>query len=295
MLVLLERSRPSSGFTSTDVAAVWILKLYQEDLRRNWSPDNAFWLLLFCCESLAATEALLQINPDVVHSTSGGPLAFNIFQAKIAEGMPDTVVPSFKLLARSGADLHHIGTTHSYGAPSPPAVPRRDTATSLAMRRSRSFSLWRNILHDVGVDLHDFAVAELLLPDSPLEACGWQLATLTTVLGESFEFCAVTVPQTLCWMCKREVYRIYDLHEEWWDHFLFEQRKQRPRRQSSSSSSSNSANDEFFDFEVPDVLEAERLDEAPSFLCWKCDSMQTIRGLQEESEMRETGRKERVP
>jgi hypothetical protein len=116
ILVLLERSRPSSGFTSSDAAAVWTLKLYQEDLRRDWSPENAFWLLLFCCESLAATEVLLQINPEVIHATAGGPLAFDVFQAKIAEGMPDTVLPSLRLLARSGADLHHTGTTHSYGA-----------------------------------------------------------------------------------------------------------------------------------------------------------------------------------
>lgn len=294
ILVLLERSRPSSGFTSSDAAAVWILQLYQEELRRDWSPDNAFWLLLFCCESLATTEALLRINPEIIHATSGGPLSFNVFQAKIAEGMPDTVIPSFRLLARSGADLHHIGTTHSYGAPSPPAKPQRDTATSLAMRRSRSFSLWRGMLHDVGIDPHDFAVADLLLPDSPLEVCVWQFATLTTVLEDTFEFQFIEMPQTLCWMCKREVYRVYDLQEVWWDMVLSTQREQSSRRQSASSSD-NSTNDEFFDFETAEVLGIERLDEPPTFLCWKCDVMQTIRGLQNESQMRESGRNDRVP
>jgi hypothetical protein len=294
ILVLLERSRPSSGFTSSDAAAVWILKLYQEELRRDWSPDNAFWLLLFCCESLAATEVLLRINPEVIHATSGGPLAFDVFQAKIAEGMPDTVLPSFRLLARSGADLHRIGTTHSYGAPGPPAKPQRDTATSLAVRRSRSFSLWRDMLHDVGLDPHDFAVAELQLLDSPLKLCGWQVTTLTTVLEITFEFAFIEVPQALCWMCKREVYRVYDLQEEWWDMVLSNRRAQLSRRQSTSSSD-NSTNDEFFDIETVEVLDTEWLDDPPSFLCWKCDIMQTIRGLQDESEMREGGREERVP
>jgi hypothetical protein len=297
ILVLLERSRPSSGFTSSDAAAVWTLKLYQEDLRRDWSPENAFWLLLFCCESLAATEVLLQINPEVIHATAGGPLAFDVFQAKIAEGMPDTVLPSLRLLARSGADLHHTGTTHSYGAQQPPAKPRRDTATSLAMRRSRSFSLWRDMLHDVGFYPHDFAVAELQLFDSPLKLCGWETSTLTAVLEDTFEFAFIEVPQTLCWMCKREVHRVYDLQEEWWDMVLSNRRAQLSRPPSSTlSSSGNSTNDEFFDLETVEMLDTEWLDDdLPSFLCWKCDIMQTIRGLQDESEMREGGREERVP
>jgi len=207
-LVLLERSRPFSGFTPSDAAATWVLDDCQEKLRRHFQPANAFWLLLFCCESAAATQARLRIHPAVVHATADGPDGFTLIHAKIANGISEAVLPAFRLLARCGADLHRAGTTQSYGTPAPPCC---DTPTSLALRRSRTFALWRSLLRDLGRNPVAFAAMELQRPDQPLALRDWRLATLAAALGNGLPLVPFLVSRSVCWLCQREVYRVYGL------------------------------------------------------------------------------------
>ena len=287
VLVLLERSRPSSGFTSSDAAATWVLNACQEELRRHFQPAYAFWLLLFCCESAAAMQVLLRIHPAIVHATADGLDGFNIIHAKIAEGFPEAVFLAFRLLARCGVDLHRTSTTQSYGAPAPPAPPCCDTPTSLALRRSSNFALWRALLRDLGCDP----------------------AALAAALGDDMPFVPFLVPPSLCWQCQREVYRVYDLDEGWWEAALADFRRwdglqgSRPVSRSSLASSGPWSSDaEFFDASetqaavVAGVKEATARTLPPSAsLCWKCDMMQVVRGEGDAGGERVVGGKERVP
>lgn len=287
ILVLLERSRPSSGFTLTDEPATWLLDICQEELRRHFQPANSFWLLLFCCESRYAMETLLRICPEVVHALHDEPDGFTLFHAKIAEGFPEEVIPAFLVASRHGADMHRIGTTRSYGALAAPAPPSRDTPTSLALRRSWTFILWREVLLNLDDDMAAFAAAELQHPQQPLAMRGWRLETLTAVLGNRISIVPYRVPRTLCWQCQREVHRVYDLNEEWWEEFLAEVRSgaslQRSRPGSSSSLGTGSSDDQFYDavethsranlLHEPDITAPS----PPAFLCWKCSMMHSVR------------------
>jgi hypothetical protein len=283
ILVLLERSRPSSGFTTDVEPAEWMLKMCQEAIQDYIPPENLFWLLLFCCESTVLTELLLKIHKNVVNTTCE-PGGFSVFHSKIAEGFPDSVIPCFEVLARNGADLHLVGSTDSYGAELlPQGSQPQETPTSLALRRSNFFYKWRTLLYTLRVDIQEFIAAELK-SSLVLAKQGWTISSLTNLFNTTFV--PFEVPRIFCWQCERDVHIIYSLGEEWWQELLTNIRDQKleqesVHRRSSDASNFSAQSDIFYDAtddEPLQVLEESEASKDTAFLCWKCNMMAAVRG-----------------
>ncbi|KAL1968865.1 hypothetical protein VTN77DRAFT_1226 [Rasamsonia byssochlamydoides] len=234
ILVLLERSRPSSGFTSDTRGAQWILDMFREEISTYCPKENLFWLMLFCVEDAELCRRMLDMRPDALNVVSE-PGGFSVILARMAENFPTMVIPSFKVLAERGADLHMVGKTRSYGADTLSNTAVSDTATSLALRRSVFFHQWRALLRDLGTDIPAFVEAELQA-GRPLAERGWTAETLLKLFETEFE--PQEMPRCECFFCGREVYRLYALDELWWEVFLANIKR--------DSSNYNSDDDEFW-------------------------------------------------
>ena len=74
--------------------------------------------------------------------------------------------------AKSGADLHHVGTNKD-------CSPIEECATSLALYNSRNFCKWRDILRGLKTDLDKFIVVEL--QNGRLQKDEWNAKSLQTL------------------------------------------------------------------------------------------------------------------
>ncbi|RDW57721.1 hypothetical protein BP5796_12522 [Coleophoma crateriformis] len=157
ILVLLERERPSSKFSTNIDTSKWVLETFKAELKEDHPMENVAWLLTFALESRELTQKILDFTNNMVDATFSHT-TFTPIHCKIAEGFLDSVIPSMKLLAERGANLHRVGSTTGYGAE---GLSRYDTPTSLAMRQSAFFFKWRQMIKDLSVDLGDFIKEEL--------------------------------------------------------------------------------------------------------------------------------------
>lgn len=211
VLVILERSRPSSNFSNDWTVALWVLEIFQEDIREFCPPETLFWMFLFCVDDERLCARVLDIRPEAADVTQS-PGSFTVIHAKIAENFPTVVLGSFKMLAKRGVDLHCVGTTIDYGAETL-QKPVSDTPTSMAMRRSLYFDRWRHVLKDADIGLDAFVEREIR--DGPLRGQGWTVETLSQLFELDYE--PLPTPQTFCHICNREVYRLYASDEAWWE------------------------------------------------------------------------------
>ena len=216
VLVLLESERPSSGFSDETIVSEWLLEFLGPFLKNNLPKHQAAWILTFVLEVRSLTEKVLDIQNDLVHVTFGIG-GFSPLQSKIAEGFPPSCMPSMRLLAERGANLHYLGCSEAFGARfAHGATAQFDTATSLSMRQSLFFYRWRQLLRELDVDLKNFIREEL--EQHPLRQQGWTQDSLTALFN--FEFSPVELPNQYCNDCGREVYCVYKLEEDWWNVIL---------------------------------------------------------------------------
>ena len=213
VLVLLERERPSSQFSEETTVSEWLLDSFRPYIENNIPEHQAAWILTFVLEVRSLTEKVLDIQNDLVHVTFGAD-GFTPLQSKIAEGFPLSCVPSMKLLAERGADLHYVGCSEAFGARfAHGATAHFETATSLSMRRSLFFYRWRLLLRELNVDFEDFILEEL--EQNPLPQRGWTQDGLTALFN--LEFVPVELPNQYCNDCGREIYCVYKIEEDWWN------------------------------------------------------------------------------
>lgn len=213
VLVLLERERPSSQFSEETTVSEWLLDSFRPHIENNIPEHQAAWILTFVLEVRSLTEKILDIQNGLVNVTFGTG-GFTPLQSKIAEGFPLSCVPSMKLLAERGANLHYVGCSEAFGARFPHrATAQFETATSLSMRRSLLFYRWRQLLRELNVDFDDFILKEL--QQNPLPQRGWTQDSLTTLFN--LEFVPVELPNQYCNDCRREVYCVYRIEEDWWN------------------------------------------------------------------------------
>lgn len=272
VLVILERSRPSSKFSNDWTVALWVLDLFQEDIREFCPSETLFWVFLFCIDDERLCARILDIRPEAADVTRS-PGGFTVIHAKIAENFPTVVMGSFKMLARRGVDLHRVGTTTDYGAETLQR-PISDTPTSMAMRRSLYFDRWRHVLKDAGADLTAFVGREVR--DGPLREQGWTVETLLQLF--EFEYEPHLTPETLCHICGREVYRLYASDEAWWERLKSSVLHVHGREASDDEGSDG---DTFYSFSSSEDNSTSRpqdpLDSEPYLFCWKCEMMKEVR------------------
>ena len=213
MLVLLERERPSSQFSEETTVSEWLLDSFRPHIENNIPEHQAAWILTFVLEVKSLTEKVLDIQNDLVHVAFGSG-GFTPLQSKTAEGFPLSCMPSMKLLAERGANLHYVGCSEAFGTRfAHGATTHVETATSLSMRRSLFFHRWRLLLRELNVDFEDFILEEL--EQTPLPQRGWTKDSLTALFD--LEFVPVELPNQYCNDCKREVYCVYKIEEDWWN------------------------------------------------------------------------------
>ncbi|KAI1108434.1 hypothetical protein F5Y14DRAFT_436227 [Nemania sp. NC0429] len=275
ILVLLERSRPSSGFTDDSRAATWIIDIFQDEIRQSCPPENLFWLTLFCLEDPHLLSRLLKLRPEAAN-VRVTPLGFSLLHCKIAENFPLTILSSFRVLVEHGSELHSIGRTVEYGADTL-GRPIFETPTSLTMRRSLFFDQWRRFITDLGIDIEEFVFKELQL--GPLRKRGWTSRTLLTLFNHPFV--PHLMPKTECVVCSREVFCLYSVDEAWWEQFLVDI-CDLETSDGTAGNNSDSGSDEFFSLEPSNAATHPQTQEpaqstAQRLLCWKCEMMQQVR------------------
>lgn len=225
VLVLLERERPSSKYSEDTTVSEWLLDLFRTDIQKNIPDYQAAWILTFVLEVRNLTGKVLDMKSDLVHVTFGTD-GFTPLQSKIAENFPLSCVPSTELMAERGGNLHYVGCTEGFGARfAHRATARYDTATSLSMRRSVFFFRWRQLLRELNVDFEDFIREEL--EQFPLSQRGWEQDTLTALFN--LDFAPVELPNQYCCECRREVYCVYRIEEDWWNVVLHRVKDRRDR------------------------------------------------------------------
>lgn len=213
VLVLVERERPSSKYSAETTVSEWLLDCFRTDIEENIPDDQAAWIMTFVLEVRSLTEKVLDIKNDLVHINFGSD-GFTPLQSKIAEGFPLSCVPSMKLLAERGANLHYVGCSERFGARfAHGATAHYETATSLSMRRSVFFFRWRQLLRELNVDFEEFVLEEL--KQFPLSQRGWEQDTLTALFN--LDFAPVELPNQYCYECGREVFCVYKIEEDWWN------------------------------------------------------------------------------
>ncbi|KIN08962.1 hypothetical protein OIDMADRAFT_48803 [Oidiodendron maius Zn] len=194
----------------------WMLRFYSLELRNNPSPFRVAWLLisLMHSEKTHLMQILLGTGVDISHAIYND-LGFSPVHGIVAEGLPLAAIPSLKLMAESGADLHLAGRTDGFRSN---GISPLETPTSVAMRRSQTFSRWQSFLKELmGYDPSEFAAKELEI--SPLVDAGWNRETLTSLLELKFE--PAPLKQAIC-ICGREVHQLYREEEQWWMELLNE-------------------------------------------------------------------------
>ncbi|KAK8104487.1 uncharacterized protein PG998_011520 [Apiospora kogelbergensis] len=277
ILVILERSRPSSGFGSNWEVAIWLFDLFQEDISEFCPLETLYWMLLFCVEDANLCSRILDMRPEAVNLTLS-PGGFTVIHAKIAENFPTIVLGSFQILTRRGANLHCVGTTSGYGADTL-GRPIRDTPTSMAMRRSVFFDRWREFLRDSSLDLVAFTEKEI--QSGPLRDRGWTAETLLKLFNAVFE--PRQMPDTLCHICSREVYLLYACDETWWEDLKSSIVGNRIDGHSSDGREEERDSDEDVFYSYTPSLRSTRtgspdsFDSASQLYCWKCDMMREVR------------------
>lgn len=273
ILVLLERSRQSSGFTHDSRAAMWIIDIFKDDIRQNCPPENLFWLTLFCLDDSILLSRLLELRPEAanVRLTT---LGFSLLHSKIAENFPPSILSSFRVLVEHGADLHSVGTTVEYGAETINR-PVFETPTSLTMRRSLFFDQWRRFIIDLGINLEDFIEKEM--QQGTLRKRGWTSHSLLALFNHPFT--PILMPKTECQICRREVFRIFAVDEAWWEGLLVDIRALAPS--DDGDGISDSENEEFFSLEPSEAASYSQSRETTQpvlrLLCWKCEMMKEVR------------------
>lgn len=277
IMVLLERERPSSNNASSTEVSAWVLDTFKDELKNDHPMDKVAWLLTFSLEVRELTEKVLNISNNMVDATFGDG-GFTPLHSKIAEGFPSSVLPSMKLLAQRGANLHLVGCTTGYGAG---GMPHHDTFTSLSMYRSAFFFKWRKLLIELGTNLEIFVKEEL--QQAPLVNAGWNQESLLALFNHQYE--PVDMENYYCAQCNREVYRLYEIAEEWWENLLDSIKKAGNIDAGTEDSMSET-------FSAQTHWDEEQSDHAGSeggrfvdaveeiediLLCWKCGIMQQVR------------------
>ena len=152
-------------------------------------------------------QTILNLNSDLATALSpGGPSALHAALSVYKSGS------MIRALAIRGANLHLVGRCWSQIVDG----KTDETPTSLAMRHSYQFFVWREVLKELGQDLEVFVKEEL--QQFPLVLAGWAEDTLLALFAYEFEPCDLRA-EDQCAKCMNHMY-LEVLREFWWEELL---------------------------------------------------------------------------
>jgi hypothetical protein len=199
-----ESYHPQANFSVLE----WMLTLFLADFANHISDLNLAWFLVSAsqCNTTKLTEMIIATGVDISRAvfTDG----FTPIHILIGMGFPGDSIAAIRILVQNGASLHVVGRTTGLGAN--PISPF-ETLTSIAMLRSSTFYIWRQLIRTLGHDYAEFIAEEL--DQAPLADAGWTKETLLLLFN--WEFTPVAQKRLFC-ECGREILHLYRTNEDWW-------------------------------------------------------------------------------
>ncbi|KAK5102661.1 hypothetical protein LTS08_003461 [Lithohypha guttulata] len=201
----------------------WVLNAYATDIKSSCVRDSRLRSALVTTGNSSAFKAIMQTHKGVVsESFNTDSYSRNLLHYKMYEFYldPADLFGILKLLAEAGIDLHTettVGESCKQASRSP---------TSLAMRYSSLFHVWKKLLRYLKHDFKAFIEIEFRT-SSELENAGWTEETLLRLFETDFE------PRDLGRQAWRSVCinngcsRIVEPEEPWWQRLCEDIRTQR--------------------------------------------------------------------